>query len=89
MYQTRLRAGHGWVSRIPRACRWSLGLGHGDCPPPERPLTLEELQDFAVVACTTGYDLILDGLLFDFQPTADGRPIGGLNLPVRDLDQRG
>lgn len=58
-------------------------------PAPERPLTSEELNDFAIVAATTGNDPILDGLLFEFHRKTAARREGGLNLRVCDLDARG
>jgi site-specific recombinase XerD len=58
-------------------------------PAPERPLSCAELEDFAVVACTTGNDPILDGLLFEFHRKTAARREGGLNLRVCDLDVRG
>jgi site-specific recombinase XerD len=58
-------------------------------PAPERPLTSEELQEFALVACTTGNDPLLDGLLFEFHRKTAARREGGLNLRICDLDARG
>jgi site-specific recombinase XerC len=58
-------------------------------PAPERPLTSDELQEFAVVACTTGNDPHLDGLLFEFHRKTAARREGALNLRVCDLDARG
>jgi site-specific recombinase XerD len=55
-------------------------------PAPERPLTAAELEEFALVACTTGNDTELDGWLFEFHRKTAARREGGLNLRVCDLD---
>lgn len=97
--------GHGAAENFVRAVRFMFKLAvdrrlitHSPAtavkvptrpPAPERPLTTDELQDFAVVACTTGNDPHLDGLLFEFHRKTAARREGALNLRICDLDARG
>jgi site-specific recombinase XerD len=57
-------------------------------PAPERPLLPEELEEIAVIWCTTGNDPELDTLLFEFHRKTAARREGGLNLRLGDLDER-
>jgi site-specific recombinase XerC len=97
--------GHGAAENFVRAMRFTFKLAvdrrlisHSPAtgvkvptrpPAPERPLTSDELQDFAVVACTTGNDPELDGDLFEFHRKTAARREGALNLRICDLDGRG
>ena len=97
--------GHGAAENFVRAARFLFRLAvdrrlitHSPAaavkiptrpPAPERPLTCEELNVFAVVACTTGNDPLLDGLLFEFHRKTAARREGALNLRICDLDARG
>lgn len=58
-------------------------------PAPERPLTSRELEEFALVVCTTGNAPLLDGLLFEFHRRTAACREGALNLRICDLDARG
>lgn len=96
--------GHGAAENFVRASRYFFQLAvkrrlihHNPArdvpipkrkPAPERPLTAEELRDFAFVACSTGNDPELDGLLFEFHRKTAARREGGLNLRLQDLDPR-
>ena len=96
--------GYGAAENCVRACRFFFrvavkqGLLHRNPamdvavpkrpPAPERPLTEDELEEFAFVANTTGNDPELDGLLFEFHRKTAARREGGVNLRVCDLDER-
>jgi integrase/recombinase XerC len=53
---------------------------------PERPLTVSELEEVAMIWCTTGNDPELDSLLFEFHRKTAARREGGLNLRVGNLN---
>lgn len=53
---------------------------------PERPLTVSELEEVAMIWCSTGNDPELDSLLFEFHRKTAARREGGLNLRVGNLD---
>ena len=55
-------------------------------PAPERPLLPAELEEVAMVWCTTGNDPELDTMLFEFHRKTAARREGGLNLRLGDLD---
>jgi site-specific recombinase XerC len=57
-------------------------------PAPERPLRVDELEEVAVIWCTTGNDPELDALIFEFHRKTAARREGGLNLRLGDLDAR-
>lgn len=57
-------------------------------PAPERPLLADELEEVAVIWCTTGNDPELDSLLFEFHRKTAARREGGLNLRLGALDRR-
>ncbi len=57
-------------------------------PAPERPLTAPELEEVALVWCTTGDDPALDTMMFEFHRKTAARREGGLNLRLGDLDER-
>lgn len=57
-------------------------------PAPERPLTSAELEEVALLWCTTGNDPELDTLLFEFHRKTAARREGGLNLRLGHLDER-
>ncbi len=96
--------GHGAAENFVRAARFLFKLAvdrrlitHSPAaavkvptrpPAPERPLTPCELEEFALVACTTGNDPLLDGLIFEFHRKTAARREGALNLRICDLDAR-
>lgn len=53
---------------------------------PERPLTVAELEEVAMIWCSTGNDPELDSLLFEFHRKTAARREGGLNVCVGNLD---
>lgn len=57
-------------------------------PAPERPLTATELEEVALIWCTTGDDPALDTMMFEFHRKTAARREGGLNLRLGDLDER-
>lgn len=56
-------------------------------PAPERPLTVSELEEVALIWCTTGDDPELDTHLFEFHRKTGARREGALNLRLGELDK--
>jgi len=57
-------------------------------PAPERPLDVAELDEIALIWCTSGNDPDLDALLFEFHRKTASRREGALNLRLSGLDER-